>query len=367
MPHKWRGTLEAICLLDNVKWAYREARRTNKDKNDKWLKYYASDQHLIELAERILNGTYVPKQAVMYKKRERNCNKIREIEAPSFETKIVEHMILGVFKWQIMHFLHPKTCASLPDRGIKYAQAIVRAWSKLPKKQKKYYVKGDIKKFFPSVSKEIALQEYRRHISDQRVINLIALLLPHDIGLPLGNVLVQYTANIVLTKFDYECAKWSNHFMRYMDDFVLLFSNKRQAQRFVEHIKKWTNENLNLKIKENESCGIQIWEWKKKRLDIAGYKTSFSGNRIMRFPTYLRVRRINNLNSFAVSQARSFLSLFGWVKMSSCHKIYDNMKKRKGLTRHIVSQWSKQHKNESSKDRQFANRNRVSRKQQLCS
>lgn len=353
MPKKWHCSLEEICELENVKWAYREARSSNSNKQDPWLLYYEDENHLKQLCDDILHERYIVKPADVYYISEPNNGKVRKIEAPCFETKIVEHMILGVIRKYIINYLHPNTCASIPDRGINKARKIIRKWARLPKKQKKYFVKGDFKHFFPSVFKIIAMIEYRRHISDRRVLRLIWNLLPHEQGLPLGNVLVQYTANILLTPFDYECTKWSTKYVRYMDDFVILFSSKRKAQKFVAHITEWVKDNLRLEIKMKEKSGIQIWKWKEAAIDLAGYRIDFNGNIRIRHRTYIKIRRLLKLDFFSVHQARSFLSLTGWVKYSSCRKLYEAMMEHNRQARKIVSIWSIKH-NENNQGRSRA-------------
>lgn len=328
MPKKWKGRLEDICSADNAEFAYKEARRTTKNKKGYWVRYYAKEEHRKQLCDRIMQGRYRPKPCRVFSFYEPNSKKTRVIEAPHFETKLVEHMITAIYWQAILRFLHPHCCASVVNRGIEYIRKLAKRWSRLPKKQKKYYVKGDIKKFFPSIDKQIALNVYRRHIGDTRVIRLIDLLMPHDVGQPLGNTLVQSTANLTLTAFDYECQKFTKHYMRYMDDFVLMFSNKRKAQKFISYIKPWVKENIKLEIKTEGSCAIQIWQWEKKALDIAGYVTSYGGYQKIRRKTYLKIRNLLKLDSFSLHQAYSLVSLRGWVAHSSCSKLSDAVERK---------------------------------------
>lgn len=338
MPKKWKGRLEDITDPENMAFAYKVARSTTKNKKKKVVRRYADENERMKLAEKVSHpDSYYPPSSHNFSLFERGCGKMREIEAPHFETKIVEHAIVSVYEQQIIKFLHPYCCASIKDRGIEKMRKRIKSFSRLPKKQRKYYVQGDIKRFFPSIRKEIAMEEYKRHIGGTRVITLIDHLMPHAIGQPLGNVLVQFTANLVLAKFDNECLKWSPHYGRHMDDFVLIFSSKRKARKFIKHIASWCVENRKLRIKDKGSCGMQIWNWEKRPLDIGGYRTTFNGVQKLRKHTLIKILRLLRKESYSLHQARSLLSLSGWVKHSSCKVLYERIQKKAGKLKHIVA------------------------------
>lgn len=342
MPKKWKGRLEDIVDPDTFEFAFKVARSTTKNKKKRIVRKYESREQQKKLADRVSKPeTYYPPASHTFQLYEKNCGKTRTIEAPHFETKIVEHAVVAVYEQQIIDFLHPYCCASIKDRGIEKLRKRIKDFSRLPKKQRKYYVQGDIKHFFPSIRKEIALEEYKRHIGDTRVITLIDHLMPHTLGQPLGNVLVQFTANLVLAKFDNECVKWSKHYARHMDDFCLIFSNKRKAQNFINYIASWCEFDRKLEIKATGSCGMQIWKWEERPLDIGGYRTTFNGDQKLRKHTLIKILRLLRKDSYSLHQARSMLSLSGWVKHSSCKKLYAKIQEKTGLLKHVVSMGDK--------------------------
>lgn len=348
MPKKWRGRLEDICSSDNVEIAYKDAKSTTKNKQSKEVVWYNDPEHRKELCQRIMNGTYVPEPSRCFRLWEPKAKKWRDIEAPTFETKLVEHMIILVFGAQIRKFFHPNSCASIEDKGIEHMRKTIKSWANLPKRTRHLYVKGDFRHFFPSIVRTVAMREYERHIGDARVIELIRLMMPHAVGLPLGNPLVQYSANLVLTAFDYECQKYTKHYARYMDDFVLLFSNKRKARKFIDHIKGWAKTNLSLAIKETGPCAIQFWSWEKKAIDIAGYRTSHAGNQKLRRQSYIKLSKLLNEDGFSVHEARSVVSLNGWVGHSDCYKLKSRTDKT--ICEHAIKRIiAKGAKNESTK------------------
>ena len=326
MPKKWHGRMEDVLNPDNVRIAYWTA-RASCDRKDTWtIRRYGSDIVQKALCNRINDKTYVPEPAFVFPLYEPINGKWRLIEAPTFETKMVEQMILNIFGKAIRKYIHPYQCGSVPEKGQEYSRKVVRKWSHLPKKLKKYYVQGDVKQFFPSIKKDVAMREYERHIGDTRVVDLIRKMMPHDIGQPLGNALVQATANLVYSRIMYATQKFTKRIISQMDDFVALFSNKRKAKKYIEYITTFAREKLSLTIKTIGKSAIQVWHWSKRAINISGYITSFKGMQKIRRHTYLKIRKCFSLQSVSVGQCRSFLSRSGLVKHTDCRELYDKIK-----------------------------------------
>ena len=325
MPKKWHGRLEDILDPDNVRAAYWTARLSCKRKDTWTIRRYKSDIVQNALCNTIRDGKYVPQPAFVFYLYEPINGKWRLIEAPTFETKLVEQMILNVFGNQICKFIHPYQCGSVPNKGQEFSRKIVRKWSHLPIKQKKYYVQGDIRQFFPSIRRDVAMREYERHIGDSRVVELIRHMMPHEVGQPLGNALVQATANLVYSRIMYEAQRFTKRIISQMDDFVALFSNKRKAKQFIEHMIAFVRDKLGLVIKTTGKAAVQIWHWSKRAINISGYITSFFGMQKIRRHTYLKIRKCFSLASISSGQCRSFLSRSGLVKHTDSRELLDKI------------------------------------------
>lgn len=332
---KWRGRQEDVISDENIQYAANVVLHNSHDKDKD--KIALDPEWQAALKKSIINGTYRRERDGEIEIYEPNSRKYRTLNPPTTKTKVVEQMIHGIFLQQIIRYLHPNACASVPDRGIERARKIVKGWTHLPRRQRKYYVQGDIRQFFPSIRRDVAMREYERHIGDKRVLDHIRRQMPNEVGLPLGSPLTQTTANLLLTRFDYICDSWGNGYVRYQDDFVVLFSSKKKARKFIEFIVPYLKDNYDLDIKTTGRGAIQVWKWADRDINIAGYKTSFTGCQKIRRHTYLRARRLLNLKSYSVSQARAAMALKGWVDHSDCIHLQAEFAKKSNKLTYIIS------------------------------
>ena len=69
-------------------------------------------------------------------------------------------------------------------------------------------------------------------------------------GLPIGNYTSQYFANIYLNELDYYI-KFNlkiKYYCRYMDDFIILVKDKKEASYIYNLVEKFLKEKLKLKL-----------------------------------------------------------------------------------------------------------------------
>ena len=94
-----------------------------------------------------------------------------------------------------------------------------------------YILKGDIKKYFYSINKDILFNILIKTIKDEHLIDLTKKLIyddGNDKGIPIGNYTSQYFANIYLGELDNYIKKELHikYYCRYLDDFVILLPTK---------------------------------------------------------------------------------------------------------------------------------------------
>lgn len=97
--------------------------------------------------------------------------------------------------WSLMLQLQPLllkgmyeySCASVPCRGIHYGATYIKRILKDDRKNTKYCLKLDIKKFYPSIDKTVCKGKFRKIIKDYDVINLIDTIIDSNSekGLPI--------------------------------------------------------------------------------------------------------------------------------------------------------------------------------------
>ena len=68
-------------------------------------------------------------------------------------------------------------CASVKDRGIHYGAKYIKKILVRDRKNTKYCLKLDIKKFYPSIDKQILKRKFLRIIKDRATLDLIDLII----------------------------------------------------------------------------------------------------------------------------------------------------------------------------------------------
>lgn len=112
----------------------------------------------------------------------------------------------------------------------------------------------------------------RKKFKDKDFLWLIDTIIdssPGDKGIPIGPYLSQYLANFYLAYFDHymkEVLKLK-YVVRYMDDIVILHSDKSELHRIRVLLNEYLVNNLKLKMKEN----YQVFPVESRGIDFVGF------------------------------------------------------------------------------------------------
>jgi RNA-directed DNA polymerase len=115
-------------------------------------------------------------------------------------------------------------------------------------------VDADLKGYFDSIPHELLKTRIKEHISDGRLLQLLASWLQQDIvrdlerwtptaGTPQGAVISPLLANLYLHPLDVKMSELGYRMVRYADDFVILCQTASQAQAALEEVQAWVEEN----------------------------------------------------------------------------------------------------------------------------
>lgn len=180
-------------------------------------------------------------------------------------------------------------------------------------------MKLDVKKFFPSVDQKIMMDLFNRIFKDKRFLNLISeIIYSTDKGLPIGNYISQFAANLYLTWFD----RWVKqelkikHYFRYCDDMVLLSSNKEELHQALQKIQEYMISHLELEVKHD----WQIYPVDDRGIDFLGYVFRHSHMKLrkdMKKKFYRKTKYINFNKKF-----RSLSSYWGWCRYGNCFNLW---------------------------------------------
>lgn len=196
--------------------------------------------------------------------------KEREIyQLPYFPDRIVHHAVMNILEPIWVKVFTKDTYSCIKGRGV---HGLVRNLKEDLKDVEgtTYCLKIDIKKYYPSIDHEILKSILRQKIKDKDLMGLLNGIIDSAKGVPIGNYLSQYFANLYLAYFDHWIKEETKvkYYYRYADDMVFLSDNKSDLHVLFEKIKIYMNTNLKLTIKSN----YQIYPIASRGIDFVGYK-----------------------------------------------------------------------------------------------
>lgn len=216
----------------------------------------------------LVNKTYRTSEYRMFEIHEKGKTRI-VADLPFFPDRIVHWALIMVLHDMIMRNLIHQTYAALPGRGAHQALSEVREALKDP--DARYFLKLDIRQYFPSIDKEVMYRKLERRVKDRDVLDLCKLIIDEypNRGLPIGNYTSQYFANFYLSELDHHMkeqfhCKW---YFRYMDDIVIIGWSKPWLRRALKRIRDIVGP-WGLEIKGNW-CIRPTWTG----IDFVGYVT----------------------------------------------------------------------------------------------
>ena len=285
------------------------------------------EENLFELQEKLRDGSY---EFGPYRGFYVHEPKTRYIESAYFENRIVHHAIHSRLEpWiDTTFYAHSYACRS--GRGTHRAMLTLKGW--LKNRRLQYYLKCDIKKFFPSIDREVMVSLLGKKIADARLMNLLEKLIfsaPGEVGIPIWNLTSQILANFYMNELDQFVKRQLRvkHYIRYMDDFVLLFEDEKTMKQTHEQIETFLVNYLKLKLSPQKS-----------RLDKTKNGISFVGYLIKGDKVRLRnaaYRRIKKKVALALdkSQLKIPIDLTAQeVKRSKFYASYSSFKGQAALT-----------------------------------
>lgn len=213
----------------------------------------AREKNLVNLWRELKNETYMPSdyiKFVVYEPKE------RVIHAPRIRDKIVQfaaHTVLQeVYKNKFIDSSYACLAGGGTHKAVKKVQHNMRyiQW----KCGDGWVLKMDVKKFFYSINRDILKNILRKSMKDDKFLSLLDKIIDSspegEKGIPLGNVTSQDFANIYMNEVDQYSKRYLGlkHYVRYMDDIIIVLKTKEEAKQAKENIEKFLNEKLDLEI-----------------------------------------------------------------------------------------------------------------------
>jgi retron-type reverse transcriptase len=319
---------DRICSIENLQLADEKARK-GKLRSHGVIKHDRNrEQNIIRLHEDLMNGNFKTSKYdifTIYEPKEREIYRL-----PYFPDRIVHHAVMNVLEPIWISIFTSDTYSCIKNRGIHAAaQNIKKALRENPEATK-YCLKIDIRKFYPSIDHDILKRIVRLKLKDKRLLALLDEVIDSADGVPIGNYLSQYFANLYLAYFDHwlkEEKRVVKYYYRYADDIVILHHDKRFLHDLFGEMQTYLAENLKLQIKDN----WQVFPVAARGIDFVGYVFYHTHTRLRksikkRFCRRLaRINKRMNINEETFKQA--VCPWWGWVKYCNSKNFINKINK----------------------------------------
>lgn len=234
------------------------------------------------------------------------AGKDRIIYPPNNCEHVLHHLVCQELEPMFSRGMYEFCVASVPGRGDSYGRKYMQKWIRSHNGKKLYVLKIDIHHFFDSINRSILFCKLAERIHDLKFLDIVRRIIWYDgdecgVGIPIGFYTSQWFANFYLQDFDYYVKQTlcAVHYMRYMDDIVVIDTNKRKLWRIFYAIESYLKSELCLEINANwqlfrfSYIDRNTGKEKGRAIDFMGYV--FHCNRTcMRKRTLHRARRKAN-------------------------------------------------------------------------
>jgi len=259
--------LEYIFLPSALKDAYDEINKAASGIDDVHFEAFEKDftKNINKLSKKILKGEYTPEPLKKIEIDKPNSEEKRPIALSAIKDKIVQKVLYENINPYFDNLFSDRSYAYRPNKST--ITALNRVTDAI---NKKYFhiVKSDIDNFFETIDHDKLLQLLDEKIEDKKILKLISLFLQtggfqkreydeHLQGVHQGDILSPLLSNIYLNEMDQFLQQQNIAFVRYADDFVMLFQKKNDAFKSLKILKKFL-KTLHLSLEKEKTAVVHI-------------------------------------------------------------------------------------------------------------
>lgn len=356
MPKSYSNCFETLVSYENICLAIVNASKEKRSRPEVQEIINNMGYHILNIIHILTNELFKPQTHHLIKIKDGCSHKDRFIVEPYFYKnadgeevyeQIIHHAVVQVLKPIIMKGMYAHSNGSVPDRGChrgkKYIEKYIKEHSKDGKI--KYFIKGDIHHYYQSISIDKLKKLLSTKIKDQKFLSLLYAILDSNIayykgesiniGLPIGFYSSQWLANFYLEKFDHYIKETlhASFYSRYMDDFIIFGSNKKELRNMLERISVYL---LGLSLKLKDTSEIALFHYIYPDGKEIGKDIDFMGFRFYRNRTTLRKHILLSAKRTALKVdkaiqtgkmnwylASRMMSYIGWFKHTDTYTYYN--------------------------------------------
>lgn len=308
---RYNNLYDQVCTRENILQAYWKARAGKARSYGVRIFEEHLEDNLEAIYQDLVSGLYRISEYnvfTIYEPKERIIYRL------PFCDRIVQHAIMNILEpiWVSVFIRHTYACVK--GRGIHAALRDIKRDLK-DVEGTKYCLKLDVRKFYPSIDHDVMKSIIRKKIKDARMLELLDSIIDSADGLPIGNYLSQYLANLFLSYLDH----WAKeelrvkYYYRYADDIVILGSNKPFLHELRAKIAEHLASTLKLEMKGN----YQVFPVDSRGIDFVGYVFRHTHILMRKSIKQSMCRRAAALDRRQLAPAdykRLISPYFGWAK-----------------------------------------------------
>lgn len=192
-----------ICEPENIKLAILYASRGKKKRKNVLKVLENIDMAVLKIHEILTNGNYKPSPYQEKVIHDGVRKKERIIYKPCFfPDQIIHWCLMLQIELILEKGMYDFCCASVKNRGIHYGAKHIKKILMDDRKNTKYCLKLDIKKFYPSIDKEILKRKFRKKIKCRNTLDLIDAIIDSSTnGLPIRKLYFSMVCKFLFTRF----------------------------------------------------------------------------------------------------------------------------------------------------------------------
>lgn len=274
---------EKIISIENLQLADEKARKGKRHTYGVRVHDENREANILALHEALKNHTFTTSKYetfTIFEPKERLIFRL-----PYYPDRIVHHAVMNVLKPIWTSIFISSTYSCIEGRGIGACRKKVQQRIRNHKGKVLYCLKFDIRKFYPSIDHDVLKRIVRKKIKDPDLLWLLDNIIDSAEGLPIGNYLSQFLANLVLSYLDHVIKEeWHvKDYDRYADDGTILGETKEELHALRKKIAEYLHTELKLDMKDN----WQVFKIAKDHRDKSGRGLDFVG-----FVFYMNETRI---------------------------------------------------------------------------
>ena len=305
---------DEVISLENLRLADEKARKGKLKSYGVRVHDKNREANLLALHESLKNGTFKTSKYhifTIYEPKERLIYRL-----PYYPDRILHHAIMNVLEPIWVSVFNKNTYSCIKNRGIHKCAKDVKQALKQDPDGTRYCLKIDVRKFYPSINHEILKKVVRRKIKDGRLLALLDEIIDSTDGVPIGNYLSQYFANLFLAYFDHwlKEEKRVKYYWRYAVDIVVLAPDEESLHALLRDLRAYLR-GLKLKVKRN----YQVFPVDSRGIDFLGYVFYHSHTVLRKSIKQKLCRRVAKLNKRKIAPTKEvykqqICSWWGWCK-----------------------------------------------------